>query len=90
MTSPFLKDKTDDILDATKLAGRELVESMKISPETMERISQPLGDPQTFAEMGNIFWKTCIAEGVTPKEFKEKNMVPRPDSIEAHQKLERF
>ncbi len=82
MTNPFLKDKIDDILDATKLAGRELVESMKISPETMERIRQPLVDPQTFAEMGNIFWKTCIAEGVTPKEFKEKNMVPRPDSIE--------
>jgi hypothetical protein len=83
MTNPFLKDKIDDILDATKLAGRELVESMKISPETMERIGQPLADPQTFADMGNIFWKTCIAEGVTPKEFQEKNMVPRPDSIES-------
>ena len=83
MTSPFLKDKIDDILDATKLAGRELVQSMKISPGTMERIRQPLADPQTFADMGNIFWKTCIAEGVTPKEFREKNMVPRPDSIES-------
>jgi hypothetical protein len=31
--------------------------------------------------MGNIFWKTCIAEGVTPKEFKAKKMIPRPDSI---------
>lgn len=82
-TSPFLKDKIDDILDATKLAGRELVESMKISPGTMERIRQPLADPQTFADMGNIFWKTCIAEGVTPKEFQKKNMVPRPDSIES-------
>jgi multimeric flavodoxin WrbA len=83
MTNPFLKDKIDNILDATRLAGRELVESMKISTETMERIRQPLVDPQTFKEMGNIFWKTCIAEGVTPKEFKEKNMVPRPDSIES-------
>jgi len=81
MTNPFLKDKADDILDATKLAGRELVESMKISPKTMERIRQPLVDPQTFAETGNIFWKTCITEGVTPKEFREKNLVPRPDSI---------
>ncbi len=33
--------------------------------------------------MGNIYWKTCIAEGVTPKEFKEKELVPRPDSIES-------
>ena len=33
--------------------------------------------------VGNLFWKTCIAEGVTPKEFAEKGMVPRPDSIES-------
>jgi multimeric flavodoxin WrbA/putative sterol carrier protein len=83
LTNPFLKDKADDVLDATELAGRELVESMKIFPETMERIRQPLVDPEIFSEIGNIFWKTCIAEGVTPKEFREKNMVPRPDSIES-------
>ena len=83
LTNPFLKSKADDVLDATKLAGRELVESIKILPETMQRIRQPLVDPQTFSELGNIFWKTCIAEGVTPKEFGEKNMVPRPDSIQS-------
>jgi len=83
LTSPFLKDKADDVLGATKLAGKELVESMKILPETMERIRQPLADPQVFSELGNIFWKTCIAEGVTPKEFRGKKMVPRPDSIES-------
>ena len=83
LTNPFLKEKADDILEATKLAGKELVESMKISPDTMERIRQPLVDPQVFVDMGNIFWKTCIAEGVTPKEFRGKNMVPRPDSIES-------
>jgi hypothetical protein len=48
----------------------------------MDRIRQPLVDSQTFADVSNIYWKTCIAEGVTPKEFKDKNMVPRPDSIE--------
>jgi hypothetical protein len=40
-------------------------------------------DFQTFAQMGNLFWKSCSAEGVTPKEFREKNMIPRPDSIES-------
>jgi multimeric flavodoxin WrbA len=83
MTSGFLQDKRNDILEATKLAGKELVLSGTVSPETMARIRQPLIDPQTFADMGNIYWKTCIAERVTPKEFKEKNMVPRPDSIES-------
>ena len=83
MLNPFFEEKTSDILDATKRAGRELVESMKISPGTMARIRQPLVDSQSFAKMGNLFWKTCIAEGVTPKEFQEKNMVLRPDSTES-------
>jgi multimeric flavodoxin WrbA len=83
LSSPFLQDKVNDILDATKQAGRELIRTMEVAPETMTRITQPLGDVQTFAKMGNIYLKTCIAEGVTPKEFADKNMIPRPDSLES-------
>jgi multimeric flavodoxin WrbA len=82
MVNSLFKEKANDILDATKQAGKELVKSMKITPETMARIKQPIVDSQFFAEMGNLFWKTCIAERVTPKEFKDRNMVPRPDSLE--------
>jgi multimeric flavodoxin WrbA len=82
LSSPLLQDKAKDILEATQQAGRELVKTMKIAPETMARITQPLGDVQSFAKMGNIFWKTCIAEGVTPKEFMAKKMIPRPESLE--------
>ncbi|OGP80822.1 MAG: hypothetical protein A2Z08_08665 [Deltaproteobacteria bacterium RBG_16_54_11] len=63
MISPFFKDKLDDILAATTQAGRELVRSMKISSETLERITQPLIDAQSFAEAANDMWKTLIAEG---------------------------
>ena len=83
MTGPFFQEKANDILDATTQAGRELVQSMKISPSTLRRITQPIVAAQSFAEMTNHFWKTCIAEGVTPKEFGKKNMVPRPDSLES-------
>jgi hypothetical protein len=83
ITNPFLEEKAKDILDATTQAGRELVESMKVFPGTMARISQPLIESEFFAEIGNLFWKTCIAEGVTPKEFEKKNMVLRPDSLES-------
>jgi multimeric flavodoxin WrbA len=83
MTNPFLEEKVRDILDATTQAGRELAESMKVFSGTMARIRQPLVESQFFAEIGNLFWKTCIAEGVTPKEFEKKNMVPRPDSLES-------
>jgi len=63
MTSPFLKDIVDDILDATTQAGRELVQSVGISSETMKRITQPLIDAQSFAEAANEMWKALIAEG---------------------------
>ena len=82
LTNDILQGKRKDVLDATKSAGKELILSGTISTETMDRIRQPLVDPQTFADVSNIYWKTCITEGVTPKEFSDKNMVPRPDSIE--------
>jgi multimeric flavodoxin WrbA len=63
MTHPFFKERLDDILDATTQAGRELVQSMKVSPETLQRITQPFIDAQSFAEAANETWKTLIAEG---------------------------
>jgi hypothetical protein len=78
-----IEDKKEEVFEATIQAGRELVESRQVSTETLNQIQQPIIDFQTFAQMGNLFWKTCIAEGVTPKEFGEKNMIPRPDSIES-------
>jgi len=82
MTRPFLKQKMDDVLDATRQAGRELIESMEVSPGTMARITQPLLDPGIFAGMVNLVWKTCIAEKVSTREFTERGMVPRPYSLD--------
>jgi multimeric flavodoxin WrbA len=80
---PALAEKADAVLAATVQAGRELAESMAIKPETMAEIRQPLADdPWKFLQIGNLMWKTCIAEGITPKEFEAKNLIPRPDSIE--------
>ncbi|MEE9913072.1 MAG: NAD(P)H-dependent oxidoreductase [Deltaproteobacteria bacterium] len=82
LNAPPLKDIAKDVLDATRQAGREIVKNMKIEPETMSRITQPLSNARSFAKMGNMFWKTCIAEGVTPKEFDDRKMVPRPQTLE--------
>ena len=82
LTHPVLKHKRREILDATAQAGRELVRSQQISPATMARVTQPLLESQPFAHLANAFWKTCITEGVTPKEFAKKNLRPRPDSLE--------
>jgi putative sterol carrier protein len=80
---PAFKKTLDDILEATKQAGHELVRSMKVSPVTLGRITQPLMDPESLGIIGNLTCKTCVAEKVTLKEFFAKGMTPRPDSIEA-------
>jgi putative sterol carrier protein len=84
MARAYFQDKANDILAATAQAGREIVEFMQIKPETMKRIKQVIvEDKKMFHQFGNLFWKTCIAEGVTPKEFTEKGLIPRPDSVES-------
>ena len=76
------KDKINDILNATEKAGQELVKDMKISPYTMARIKQPLDETEAVVGLANIHWQTCIDERVTPKQFRQRRMVPRPDSID--------
>jgi len=82
MTNPLLADKAEEILAATRQAGRELAESQQITPGTMEKITQPFQDPETFAKIANLHWQTCIDEGVTPRESAKLGLMPRPNSIE--------
>jgi putative sterol carrier protein len=81
------KKTLSDILEATRQAGHELVWSMKISPNTMERITRPIMDAESLTIIGNVTCKTCIAEKVTLKEFFTKGMTPRPDSLEVFMAL---
>ena len=85
LTIPFFEDIARDILTATKRAGRELVASLSVSAATMTKITQPMTpNPEDFLELGNLFWKTCIAERVTPKELGAKGIGPWPDSIRSN------
>ena len=83
MILPLFAEILRDILEATEEAGRELVRQFRISPETMKRITQPVGDLDTIACLANPFWKTCIDEGVNPLEFEKRGLIPRPDSIKS-------
>ena len=84
LTVPFFAEKSKAILEATKQAGRELVLSSRVSPATMALITQPMmEDTSAWLMVGNLMWKTCIAEGITPKEFGDRGLVPRPDSMES-------
>jgi multimeric flavodoxin WrbA len=85
MVIPFYKDKAEEIAEATRKAGREIVQSLKVSDETLAAVTQDfVGDKEMMRKMANLFWKNCIAEGVTPKEFAAKGFMLRPDSIETY------
>jgi len=82
MSLPEFSDATKAILEATAEAGHELVDSLRVSETTMERITKPIIDIDSMAKMTNVFWRSCIREGLTPKEFRQRNLLPRPDSLE--------
>jgi putative sterol carrier protein len=79
---PHIGPKLEEILEATERAGFELATKSKISRETLDTITQPLEQPELIGRLANIMWKTCIDEGLTPQEFWDRRIIPRPDSIE--------
>jgi putative sterol carrier protein len=85
LTNPYFKEQAAGILKATYTAGQEVVAKMNISAKTMALVRQPmLDDPTDILEMGNSMWQTCIAEGISPKEFGESDRIPRPASIKSY------
>lgn len=85
LTQPYFTEKAADVLGATQQAGREIATSMNVSAETMARVRQPMyEDAPAFLKIGNLMWQTCITEGITPREFGQKGMIPRADSIDSY------
>jgi len=82
LRQPPTNNNMRDVLDATVQGGRELVENMKISDNTLARIKKPMTDFNRMAPIGNLAWQTCIDEGITMGEFQKRRMVPRPNSID--------
>jgi multimeric flavodoxin WrbA len=76
-------DKTKEVLDATRRAGKEIVTRGSVNEDTLAAITQPITEKTEMAiQMGNAMWKTCICEGVTPMEMDDRGIVPRPYSLE--------
>ncbi len=91
LTLPSLKHKADEIFAAVRRAGKEIVENRIVSEETMALITQDIvKDVKLFHDVGNIMWKTCINEGITLTEMRERCLAPVPDSIAGFQKVIQF
>lgn len=82
MTTPLGKKKAPEILKATEQAGREIIEKGAVSDQTMQALTQPIADKNEIAAMANMFWRTCIAQGITPKEASEQKLLPQPETLE--------
>lgn len=91
LMQPGMEQRRAVIESALHTAGRELVEKGRVSEKTMADIHLPVAkDVEQFHAIGNMFWKTCIEEGVTPKQFGERGMIPRPDSLKGFMLLTRM
>ncbi len=82
MSTPLGKNNRTEILQATEQAGREIIKNGAVSSQTMEAMIQPIADKKDIAAMANMFWRTCIAQGITPKEASEQDLLPRPETLE--------
>ncbi len=56
-----LRKRLQWYIDATRRAGREVVELGRITPETQEILDRPLINPAVYARMVNIYWRGMIA-----------------------------
>jgi len=72
----------NDIFDATKQAGEEIVLHGKVTSQTMARITQPLQEKSNLIKIANMYWQSCIDEKVTPKQFEKSGAMPIQKSIE--------
>ena len=67
-----------DVLAALTQGGRELADNRQISPDTLQKIEQPITDFDGMARVANIAWQACIDRGITPAELRKKRVRPRP------------
>lgn len=90
LSASFFEDQRKEILEAVEAAGRELAKTARVSPETLEKITQPLRNEEVLSDLANCMWRTCISEKITPKEMVEKGIMPRADSLESFMAMMRL
>jgi FMN-dependent NADH-azoreductase len=81
LVAPVFDKIRADIFDALKTAGREIILNQSVPANIMERITQTLGDMDTFRLLANMWWKTLIKEKVNAREASVKKLVPRAENI---------
>lgn len=81
-SQPMYRDISDDIYDAVKEAGQQIIRDGKVADQTMARITQPFQEKSDMIKTSNLFWQTCLDEKITPKQFDRKGVIPHQKTIE--------
>jgi multimeric flavodoxin WrbA len=75
--------KVGEVLEATVQAGREIIETGKIEHSTLDLVQQPIiGRPGGYSRLVEVMVSTCLDAGLSPKEYLNKGLRPRPGSID--------
>ena len=76
------KEVANDVYDAVKQAGQEIIKQGKVAGHTMARITQPLQEKSTLIKIANMQWDTCIDQKITPKQFEKRGGLPNQKTVE--------
>lgn len=79
--------KKEEILNAVKMAGCEIIEKGKISSEVNSVISHQLDDTNILVEKMNSIWRDCQEYKIAIDEWTDKVSLFRPSSIPGFLKM---
>jgi putative sterol carrier protein len=54
---------------------------MRVKPETLALVQQPLEENAKVLEMANLSWRSLIDAGMTPAQFEKQGRALRPNSL---------
>lgn len=82
LTHKSYREIAEDVYDAVKAAGQEIIRDGKVADRTMARITQPIQKKSEMIKISNMQWQTCIDKKITPKQFDKIDGPPTQKSIE--------
>jgi multimeric flavodoxin WrbA len=75
---PFCQEEIDRVLNATREAGRQVVERGVIDTRLIDEIAEVKLDIPLFREQANMAWDHCVKNGITLPEFQDQILGRKP------------
>jgi multimeric flavodoxin WrbA/putative sterol carrier protein len=82
LTHKLYREIAEDVYNAVKTAGQEIIRDGKVADRTMARITQPIQKKSEMVKISNMQWQTCIDKKITPRQFDKSGDIPSQKTIE--------